>query len=84
MRAEGEEAGREAESFAKPRPSRRAKSGTLPQVSEPIGAVLAGKYHVKRRIGAGGMGAVYEGLHAEIGKCVADYAGRCLYACTTA
>jgi serine/threonine-protein kinase len=36
-----------------------------------VGALIAGKYRVKRRIGAGGMGAVYEGEHVEIGKRVA-------------
>jgi eukaryotic-like serine/threonine-protein kinase len=35
------------------------------------GRTIAGKYLVKRRIGAGGMGAVYEGEHVEIGKRVA-------------
>src|SRR3954470_24472138 len=35
------------------------------------GTLVAGKYRVKRRIGAGGMGAVYEGEHIEIGKRVA-------------
>ncbi len=37
----------------------------------PIGATLAGKYQVRRLIGQGGMGAVYEGLHLDIGKRVA-------------
>lgn len=36
-----------------------------------IGATLAGKYEIRRLIGQGGMGAVYEGLHIEIGKRVA-------------
>lgn len=36
-----------------------------------IGAVLAGKYVVKGRIGEGGMGLVYEGLHRDIDKRVA-------------
>jgi tRNA A-37 threonylcarbamoyl transferase component Bud32 len=36
-----------------------------------IGAVLAGKYVVERRIGEGGMGLVYEGLHRDIDKRVA-------------
>jgi serine/threonine protein kinase len=36
-----------------------------------VGAVLAGKYEVKRLIGKGGMGSVYEGVHREIGKRVA-------------
>jgi len=35
------------------------------------GVTVAGKYLIKRRIGAGGMGAVYEGEHVEIGKRVA-------------
>lgn len=35
------------------------------------GTTLAGKYLVKRLIGRGGMGAVYEGTHVEIGKRVA-------------
>ncbi len=35
------------------------------------GTLIAGKYRVKRRIGSGGMGAVYEGEHVEIGKRVA-------------
>ena len=36
-----------------------------------IGATLAGKYEIRRLIGQGGMGAVYEGLHIDIGKRVA-------------
>jgi len=36
-----------------------------------IGIVLAGRYLVKRRIGEGGMGLVYEGLHRDIDKRVA-------------
>ncbi len=35
------------------------------------GTLVAGKYRVKRRIGVGGMGAVYEGQHVAIGKRVA-------------
>ncbi len=37
----------------------------------PLGATLAGKYSIRRLIGRGGMGAVYEGEHIEIGKRVA-------------
>jgi len=36
-----------------------------------IGALLAGRYEVKRRIGEGGMGLVYEGKHRDIDKPVA-------------
>jgi serine/threonine-protein kinase len=36
-----------------------------------VGTVLAGKYVVKRRIGEGGMGLVYEGVHRDIDKQVA-------------
>src|SRR5688572_16742822 len=46
------------------------------QQQEEPGPTLApgtclGKYRVVRLIGEGGMGAVYEGLHLEIGKRVA-------------
>ncbi len=40
-------------------------------VPSAIGATLAGKYEIRRLIGQGGMGAVYEGLHIDIGKRVA-------------
>ena len=36
-----------------------------------VGAVLAGKYVVEKRIGEGGMGLVYEGIHRDIDKRVA-------------
>jgi serine/threonine-protein kinase len=36
-----------------------------------VGMVLAGRYVVKTRIGEGGMGLVYEGLHRDIDKRVA-------------
>ena len=38
------------------------------QFDSLIGIVLAGRYEVVRRIGEGGMGAVYESKHALIGK----------------
>ena len=41
------------------------------QFDSLIGTVLAGRYEILRRIGEGGMGAVYEGKHALIGKRVA-------------
>ena len=36
-----------------------------------VGSTLAGKYKIKRLLGVGSMGAVYEGTHVEIGKRVA-------------
>ncbi len=36
-----------------------------------VGTVLGGRYHVRRRIGEGAMGRVYEGHHTGIGKRVA-------------
>jgi len=36
-----------------------------------IGKVLGDRYHVRRRIGEGAMGRVYEGHHTGIGKRVA-------------
>jgi serine/threonine-protein kinase len=36
-----------------------------------LGAVLAGRYVIERRIGEGGMGLVYEGIHRDIDKRVA-------------
>jgi serine/threonine-protein kinase len=41
------------------------------QFDSLLGTVLAGRYEVLRRIGEGGMGAVYEAKHALIGKRVA-------------
>jgi tRNA A-37 threonylcarbamoyl transferase component Bud32 len=42
-----------------------------PQFDSLIGISLAGRYEVVRRIGEGGMGAVYEARHTLIGKRVA-------------
>jgi serine/threonine-protein kinase len=52
-----------------------AAPATKPQPEERfdslLGVVLAGRYEVLRRIGEGGMGAVYEAKHTLIGKRVA-------------
>ncbi len=53
-----------AATAARPRPT---EDGFDPLV----GSVLAGRYQVVRRIGEGGMGAVYEAKHTLIGKRVA-------------
>ncbi len=37
----------------------------------PTGAVLAGKYALRRRLGSGGYGSVYEGENVDLGKKVA-------------
>jgi serine/threonine-protein kinase len=66
-------------------PAAPAVAATMPAVTAPapappaadpafdslIGATLAGRYEIVRRIGEGGMGAVYEARHAVIGKRVA-------------
>jgi serine/threonine-protein kinase len=43
----------------------------MKELTPRVGALLAGKYRLKRLIGGGSMGAVYEGTHVEIGKRVA-------------
>jgi serine/threonine protein kinase len=43
----------------------------MPALVEMVGATLSGRYLVTRKIGQGGMGAVYEATHTLIGKRVA-------------
>ncbi len=43
------------------------QSGSLAMPTELTGATLSGRYLVKRKLGQGGMGAVYEVTHTEIG-----------------
>ncbi len=50
-------------------PGGSGKSGGTTQ--DIIGTTLAGRYLVKRQVGQGGMGAVYEATHTLIGKRVA-------------
>jgi serine/threonine protein kinase len=45
--------------------------GTAAIPNELIGSTLSGRYHVTRKVGQGGMGAVYEATHTLIGKKVA-------------
>src|SRR5262245_8745489 len=42
-----------------------------PSVAELLGATLSGRYLITRKVGQGGMGAVYEATHTLIGKRVA-------------
>jgi eukaryotic-like serine/threonine-protein kinase len=49
-----------------------AGGGDAPgQAAELVGATLSGRYLVTRKVGQGGMGAVYEATHTLIGKRVA-------------
>ena len=47
------------------------RCATLLRVSDPIGRLVAGKYRIRRKLGKGGFGAVYEAEHVEIQKRVA-------------
>jgi len=53
------------------KPEAGAASGEAVRFDPLIGTVLAERYAIIRRIGEGGMGAVYEARHAIIGKRVA-------------
>jgi serine/threonine protein kinase len=48
-------------------------AGTMPMssLSDIVGSTLSGRYLVTRKVGQGGMGAVYEATHTLIGKRVA-------------
>jgi eukaryotic-like serine/threonine-protein kinase len=52
-------------------PGSSAASGEVGRFDPLLGAVLAERYTMVRKIGEGGMGAVYEARHAIIGKRVA-------------
>ena len=54
-----------------PAPEAKARKTPAPGVDPLIDVTLAGRYKVTRKIGEGGMGAVYEAQHLAIGKRVA-------------
>lgn len=61
-------------SLLEPTPSPGPQSRSAPEAAkyDPlVGTILAERYEIVRRIGEGGMGAVYEGRHSIIGKRVA-------------
>ncbi len=45
--------------------------GTSIVMAELIGSTLSGKFLINRKVGQGGMGAVYEATHTQLGKRVA-------------
>jgi serine/threonine-protein kinase len=57
---------------AAPAPSGPVKTSYLPTAPDPLlGATVAGRYRVERKLGEGGMGAVYLASHAVLEKRIA-------------
>jgi serine/threonine-protein kinase len=56
---------------AGPTPIAGTPAISLTNLTELVGATLSGRYLVTRKVGQGGMGAVYEATHTLIGKRVA-------------
>src|SRR3990167_8579490 len=56
---------------AGPTPGAGTAAFSMQNLTEIVGTTLSGRYLVTRKIGQGGMGAVYEATHTLIGKRVA-------------
>jgi eukaryotic-like serine/threonine-protein kinase len=56
---------------AGPTPAAGTAAVSMQNMTEIVGSTLSGRYLVTRKVGQGGMGAVYEATHTLIGKRVA-------------
>jgi len=52
-------------------PTPASPSGPVSQVEDLLGRVLNDRYRIDRKLGEGGFGAVFEGLHLQMGRPVA-------------
>ena len=69
--ADEKEAGNRTSLSGENRATRAVPGGPGDGTSEIVGQTLSGRYLVTRKVGQGGMGAVYEATHTLIGKRVA-------------
>lgn len=68
--ADGGTIGRERQGWTSPRPARSGSTGSLrraPSKQLNVGTLLGGRYEIVRRIGGGGMGAVYYAKDKNLG-----------------
>ena len=68
--ADGGTIGRERQGWTSPRPARSGSTGGLrraPSKQLNVGTLLGGRYEIVRRIGGGGMGAVYYAKDKNLG-----------------
>jgi serine/threonine-protein kinase len=62
---------RSSASFSATQSGPTPSAGTPALSTELIGSTLSGKFLINRKVGQGGMGAVYEATHTQLGKRVA-------------